>query len=182
MNSIFTIGLLIPCLLGLMQEKEMNVTLYDIKDQRFEKVLNEVLAEADSHADEMQYRDQFSIMFDPPYTDTVVCVEVDPETSDISSEEKIHVEKIDYGRVLIYCTHEICAGEGDGHVVYKGTDFILSNPVDTAILRKTDRKRAFGIAEKVKFLDDYYVWEYRYEPVSGFKLLHSPFKQMNPDQ
>ena len=48
MKYVYLIGLLIPSLLWATPEKERNknVTLYEIKDKRFEKVLDEVMSDA----------------------------------------------------------------------------------------------------------------------------------------
>lgn len=61
MKYVYLIGLLIPSLLWATPEKERNknVTLYEIKDKRFEKVLDEVMSDVHVHLSEMQYRVNF---------------------------------------------------------------------------------------------------------------------------
>lgn len=179
MKYVYLIGLLIPSLLWAIPQKElnMNVTLYEIKDKRFEKVLDEVMSDVHLHLSEMQNRDKFSIIFIPPHIDTTTYFDVNPDNFEVASEEQMQIEKIDYTEILIYCTYErYNSGDSNGLLIYNETKFIVSDPANSEILQITDREKLIRFLPHVASLDDYYVWTYRYDPILGFQRLNSPFK------
>ena len=151
MKYVYLIGLLIPSLLWATPEKERNknVTLYEIKDKRFEKVLDEVMSDVHVHLSEMQYRDKFSIIFIPPHIDTTTYFDVNPDNFEVASEEQMQIEKIDYKRYN--------SGDNNNLLIYNETEFVVSTPVNSEILQTTDRKKTIRILPYVTSLDDYYV-------------------------
>lgn len=160
MKYVYLIGLLIPSLLWATPEKERNknVTLYEIKDKRFEKVLDEVMSDVHVHLSEMQYRDKFSIIFIPPHIDTTTYFDVNPDNFEVASVEQMQIEKIDYTEILIYCTHKrYNSGDNNNLLIYNETEFVVSTPVNSEILQTTDRKKTIRILPYVTSLDDYYV-------------------------
>ena len=163
--------IILSFLTSFQEEREIDAILYTIKDNRFEKVLDEVIADARLHMDEMQCRDKFSIMFVPPHTDTITCFEING--NEISMKGHIHIEKVDYDEILIYCSHE--RYESDGILVYNDVLFDVSGDVMPEILQRTNLSKTIPIASHVTNLDDYYVWRYQYNSEDGFQKLHSPF-------